>query len=243
MISAQTEQLLHDMHVAEKTYRPSREVCDSLRTKNLVMLVGPVAIGKSYVIDQITASLSNFKQIPMFTTREARPDDKPSMFRVRSHTDASIAEIFDEIKSGKLVQYIVHITTGRIYGTTLKDYDAEYNLLPTLPGVVDSLAQLPFNSTSAIYLTARPEVWQMWLNSRYPNKNAERAKRIEEAILSLEWALDDSRESTISWVENSIQTPERTIEDVINIVKYKQEGDPAAREYAKQMLELAISER
>jgi hypothetical protein len=242
MISSQTEKILETMHAIEKTYQPSKEVADSLRQKNLVMLVGPVAIGKSYLIDLIAANNPEFKQVPMFTTRDARPDDKPNMFRIQPHTDASVLNIFEEIKKANLVQYIVHLTTGRVYGTTATDFSAKYNLLPTLPGVVNALTQLPFAKTSTIYLTARPEVWQMWLSSRYPHKDAERAKRIKEAIISLEWALADEQQSNISWVENNIQTPEKTVEDIINIVKYNHQGDPGAREYAKQMLKLAIDE-
>src|SRR5688572_17109905 len=111
------EKILEAIRAAEKTYRPSQEVTDSLRDKTLVMLVGPVAIGKSFIIDQLTSHQPEFKQVSVFTTRDARPDDNPDLFRIRPHTEASLTEILDQIKQGKLVQYTIHPTTGRIYGT------------------------------------------------------------------------------------------------------------------------------
>lgn len=234
--------ILEAIQKAENSYKPSQEVADALAQKTLVMLIGPVAIGKSFIGTQIVKSDPEFEQTTVLTTREQRPDDLPGHFRFKSHEVEPLTKILNDIQKGDLVQYMVHTTTGNIYGTALEDYKGTYNLLPTISNVVNKLAQLPFSATYAIYLTARPEIWQMWLDSRYPTKNAERTKRIKEAITSLQWALADEQRATISWVENNIQTPERTIEDIINIVKYKDQGDPTARQYAEQMLELAINE-
>jgi hypothetical protein len=244
MTATRTEKIIENIKAAEKNYRPSQEVADSLSQKTLVMLVGPVAVGKSFVSNLVAESDPEFNEVSVFTTREARASDGSGLFRIKPHTDESLSAILDEIKAGTLVQYMVHTTTGRIYGSTVEDYSGTYNLLPTISSVVDQLTQLPFKAATAIYVTTRPEVWIMWLNTRYPDKeDTERAKRIEEAIVSLEWALADERQSTVSWIENDIQTPEKTVEDVINIVKYNQQYNPVAREYAKQMLELAINER
>ncbi|MDN5274295.1 MAG: hypothetical protein JWP06_196 [Candidatus Saccharibacteria bacterium] len=243
MLSNETKKKLGEIQATETTYLPSEDVARSLHDKVLVMLVGPVAIGKSFVIDQIIRTDPEFKPVPVFTTRDSRAGEDPELFRTQPHTDESLAEIFDAIDQKTLIQYTVHPTTGRIYGTVAGDYNAPYNLLATLSGAVEPRAKLPFAASHTVCLVARPEVWRLWLNKRYPENSAERTKRIEEAIICLRWALEDKPHVNISWVENNIQTPERTIEDIINIVKYNQQGDVSARKYAAQMLELAINEK
>ena len=241
MASDQTENIVKAIQSAQKTYTPSPRVVESLKDKTLVMMVGPVAIGKSFIIDKVTEKDQDFMATPTFTTRGARPDDAPGLFITRPHTEQELAEILDEIQQGELVQYVIHPTTHNIYGTKPEYYSAKYNFLPTLSSSVGT-ARKPFGNSIALFIVARPEVWKMWLDARYPIKNEERAKRIHEAIISLEWGLANEDKSNIAWVENSIQTPEKTVEEVINIVKYKKQGDKSAKEYARQMLKLAKSE-
>lgn len=241
MVSDQTENLIQAIQVAEKTYRPSSTVAKSLRDKTLVMLIGPVAIGKSFIIEHVVARDKEFGPVPVFTTREARPDDAPGLFHIRPHTEDELAKILDEIQHGVLVQYMVHPTTHNVYGTKPEYYSARYNLLPTISTVADTIHR-PFGNGVALFIVTKPETWKAWLDIRYPTRSKERAKRIEEAIASLTWALKNEQKSHIIWIENSAQHPEKTIEDVINIVKYNKQGDQAAKQYAQQMLEFAIKE-
>jgi guanylate kinase len=205
------------------------------------MLIGPVAVGKSFIIEHVTAQDKEFNSVPTFTTRDARSDDTPGLFLIRPHTVHGLAQILDEIQQGRLVQYMVHPTTHSVYGTKPEYYSARYNLLPTISTVVDTIHR-PFGSGVAVFIVAKPETWRKWLDIRYPIKSKERTKRLQEAVASLRWALANEKKSNIMWVENSIATPEKTIDDIINIVKYSQKSDEAARIYAEQMLALAVKE-
>lgn len=232
---------LQEIISLQPTYVPSVETAQTLQHKTLVMLIGPAAVGKSYVIEQTLNADPNFAQVTSFTTREPRADDLPGHIAYIPNTNEALSQLLQTIKLGSLVQYAVHSTTGNIYGTTPRDYTATYNMLPTLSTVVESLSALPFQRTVTICLVAKPETWWQWLNDRYKTDGSERTKRIQEAITSLRWMLS-STNPNIRFVENSVSNPQRTIEHIINIVKYNQQTDEKAREYAKQMLSLATNE-
>lgn len=241
MAEKDTEEILETIRVAESTYCPSKEVADTLRDKTLVMIVGPVAVGKSYVISHLTMKDPDFKQVSIFTTRDARPGEHPEDVRSQPRTRSSLTQLQKKIQDGLLVQYTIHPTTGHIYGTLASDYKARYNLLPTLSGAVESRGKLPFADSVVILLVAKPETWQTWLNIRYPEKSDERAKRVNEAIISLRWGLSEERSLNVHWVENDIDHPSKAIEDIINIVKYKKVSDSNAKVCAEKMLEAALN--
>jgi guanylate kinase len=242
MTSVQIDTIIEAIRTSEKTYQPSLRTVETLKQKTLVMLVGPVAIGKSYLIGQVSAIDPEFKQVSVFTTRDQRPDDDPALFRILPHTNKTLFEIQNKIQQGDLVQFTVHPTTGRIYGTEPQNFSVRYNLLPMLASAIDDRIQKPFARAHILFIVARPEIWKRWLDTRYPVKSEERTKRIQEAIISLKWALAENQPYHITWIENSVENPERTIEDITNIVKYNQQDTDSARDYGRQMLELAIKE-
>lgn len=234
MLSAEVQKQLLAAQACEKTYRPNDKVAEKLREKTLVMFVGPTASGKSFLINHIAKTDATFARVPVFTTREPREDDEPGMFRCIPHDDANVSKLLDKIKKGEVVQYAVHPTTGRIYGTEIDDFPGEFNMLATPSDVVDHLRELPFKDTVVIGVTAEPAVWMHRFNQRYSVENEEKAKRLKEAKLSLEWLL---AHPAVRWVDNTVSRPASTIYSVIDIVKYNGQGASEAARYARQIYE------
>ena len=97
----------------QTTYMPNATVAAQLKEKNLVMFVGPASVGKSFLMNRIVERDVDFGRVSVFTTREARPDDEPGMFRNLPHDDANVTMLLDKIQRGEVVQYAVHPTSGR----------------------------------------------------------------------------------------------------------------------------------
>lgn len=237
MLSPEVEKRLLAAQKAEKTYRPNDEICAKLREKTLVMLVGPAAIGKSFLMNHLVEIDEDFGRVPVFTTRDPRPDDEPGMFRCVPHDDEHVGALLDKIEAREVVQYAVHPTSGRIYGSMLDDFSHEFNLLATLSDVVDHLSQQPFKNTVVIGLAAKPEIWQKRFNERYPTQTGEREKRLKEAVKSLNWLLDST---TVKWVDNTAGEPRDTVQSVVNIVKYNNQENPGTREDARRMRDTVL---
>jgi guanylate kinase len=233
MLSDEVQARLNSAKEHEFQYQPNDIVIDEISHKSLVMLVGPVATGKSFVANRIAQLDPDFMRSPVFTTREARPDDEPGMFRVQPHNDASVTMILDQIEKGQLVQYAVHPTTDRIYGTIPADYPASFNMLPVLSNVVDSMRKLPFKEVHVIGLVAPSGAWMSWLNERYPMANEERTKRLKEAEQSLEWLL---QAKNIIWTLNDPDHADNTAQTIIDIVKHGKTSDTSASNDAQEIL-------
>ena len=200
MLSPDVRKRLEKARQREKTYRPNEEVGATLKDKTIVMFVGPVAAGKSYLMNHVTETDQDFARTPVFTTREARPDDEPGMFRTIPHDDNTVGALLDDIEAGMVVQYAVHPTSGRLYGSTESDYSAPFNMLATLSGTVAQLQGLPFKNTVIIGVAVAPKTWQKRLEARYPTASEEKSKRLQEARLSLEWLLS---RSDVRWIDNT----------------------------------------
>lgn len=220
----------------EHLYTPQPSIQDRLHNKSLIMLVGPAAVGKSFVMNYIVAHAPEFRRVPVLTTREARPDDEPGMFRYQPHTDSTLHTILDQIEARELVEYVIHPTSGRLYGTTIEDFPGEYNLLATLSDIVDYFRRLPFKQTYVIGLTTDLGTWQQWFEARYPHSSDERSKRLHEALLSLTWLLASERQSYITWVKNSPDTSEKAAQTIMTLVKQGDiHSDPRAQQAAHDM--------
>lgn len=186
---------------------------ESLRDKTLVMIVGPSAVGKSSLMNQVVLLDPEFARVSGFTTREARENDEPGLYRYL--TNAAARRV---IEQDEVVQFAIHPTTGDIYGTQPRDYPARYNLLDTLSTVVAGLQSLPFEHTVTISLTTEPAAWQSWLLSRYPDSNdKQRKKRLEEARQSIEWSM--AQKSDHYWLVNQPDNLRATAEQLIATVR------------------------
>lgn len=232
MLSSETKKRLAAAQQNETTYRPNDAIAAELAGKTLVMFVGPVAVGKSFLMNHVAEADKDFSRVSVFTTREARPDDEPGMFRYLPHDDAHVSKLLDKIENGEVVQYAVHPTSGRIYGSEAADHSNKFNMLATLSGAVAQLQQLPFKDTVVLGVVARPEFWKKRLKKRYPTPNKEEAKRLREAVLSLDWLLSHEE---VKWIDNSGANADDAMQSIVNIVKYNQTDNMVVAKYAREM--------
>lgn len=236
MLSSDVTTRLQQAASRQSSYVPNAAITAQLKEKNLIMFVGPAAVGKSYLMNHIVDRDIDFGRVSVFTTRDARPDDEPGMFRTIPHDDQNVTQLLDKIEAGEVVQYAVHPTSGRIYGSEITDYAKPFNMLATLSGIVNSLRQLPFQTTHVIGLAVEPDVWLRRFYDR-PMSPDEQSKRLGEAIVSLEWLLDPAHIPEITWVNNTSADESIAVQSVINAVKYNKPGDDTALRTAQSMLE------
>lgn len=214
------------------------EAREVLKDKTLIMVVGPVAIGKSTLMRAVAELNPNFSYVTSFTTRPQRAGE-PSSYRHISNEQATELEA-----TGRAVTFFRHPTTGYIYGTDAESYRTRFNLLDTLSAAVETYRQLPFERTVTISLTTDADTWQKWLDSRYPEPSDERTKRLEEAIMSIEWSL--SQTVGHHWIINRAGGLQQSAAALIATIKdFESAGDipPQAHELLKRAKRLLSYEK
>ncbi len=232
MLSPEVAARLERARAAEKDYQPNDAVASQLAEKTLVMFVAPVAVGKSFLMNRTVETDGDFSRVPVFTTRDPREDVAPGLVRCFPHDVGHVSALLDIIENGEIVQYAVHPTSGRIYGSEITDYPNEYNMLATLSGGVEQLRKLPFKGTSTLGIAVRPDIWLQRLDKRYPEASSERTKRLAEAALSLDWLLAD-QDATI--IDNTASDPNAAVQSIISAVRFDQDSDPNARHYLEEL--------
>lgn len=232
MLSPEIQARLNHARYNENDYQPNAAIAEAIGNKAIVMVVAPAAVGKTTVMDQVVHLSPDFGRVPVFSTRDARPDDEPGMFRLSPHDDTHVSQLLDKIERRDVVQYAVHPTQGTIYGTEAGDYPAKYNLLATLSSVVKGMRALPFEQTFTIGLITDPDHWQQWFNERFPDAHKDRRKRLNEAEQSLEWLLGDDQ---TLWLYNQPGASEQTAQTLIHIVE-REDQPKDLRHEAEQLL-------
>lgn len=199
-----------------------------LRSKTLVMLVGPTASGKSTVIQAACQLDKSFSYVQSFTSRAQRDVyDNSYMF-------LPLKQVHYLHDTGQTVTYVEHPTTGDIYGTTLSSYRTEFCVLDTLFNTVDTYQNLPFARTIMVSLTTPAQKWLEHFHARFDRETPEADKRRAEAALSINWSLEQS--TNHFWLVND-STPEAAATKLIAIAKGQSTGDDGAP-IARTILEL-----
>lgn len=174
----------------------SQEAKNILATKVIVPIVGISAIGKNALMKELRGK-TGFHQSSGFTTRPKRTPEEDAY---REHyVGINIQDLLSGTGDEELVQYAVHSQTGTVYGTMLKDYEGQYNLLDTLSTEVAAFQQLGFSACRTTVIVAEPDQWQYRFNSNHFSQ-PEQLARIKEGIGSLAWSLEQG--TTISWLVN-----------------------------------------
>lgn len=219
MLSEAVRERLIAAKLAQPDYAPSLATRTKLGSKaiNIALFVGPAAIGKTHLMERIEELDPRFGRVPVFSTRDARPDDDPAMFRLFPHDDKNVTAILDNIDKGAYVQYAVHPTQHRIYGTEPDDYLSEYNMLAALASGVDQFLELPFENKHIIGLSAEPAIWARWFNRRYP-AGEDRQKRLAEAIISLDWLLAPEQGRSVTFIKNRDDEDQEVAREIIEAV-------------------------
>ncbi len=236
MKSPDTFVLLDTLAAKQDEYLPNETVQQTIRDKTVVMLVGPSCAGKSLARDRIVAmDPKNFGIVNSFTSRAPRRDDTEETRSYVPHTNEGIADVHDRIQRGEVVQYAVHPTTSRLYGTLPTGYPAKYNLLDTVWNAAASIRQLPFEATPFVGIVSEPDPWMEWFSKRFSNDSPERPSRLLEAAQSLSWLL--SQPDTI-WAVNEPADRTAAARTIIDITLGQSGGDERGPELANACLQV-----
>ena len=192
------------------------------------MLVGPSCIGKSTIMNEVVRLDERFSRVRSFTTRSPRTNDEPGHYFYLTADELEVKQA-----NGEVISSVMFPTSGQTYGTLTSSYTSEYCLLDTLANSVEVYRNLPFANTIAVSVTTSAELWQKRFTGRYPKPSDEATKRLEEARLSINWSLNDTK---TLWLVNR-DSPKESATNLLQII----ESGTATRDAAANvhaMLEL-----
>lgn len=206
---------LQSVREAQDSYVPNEHVGATLANKELVMIIGPAAVGKSFLIDELTKRHDDFGKVKSFATRPPRPDDTPETMMTIEPSDESLTKILDCIDNRDVVNYSVHPTTHALYGTFTDSYPSTYNLLPTLATSTAALEAAPFRAHHLVGLVATINSWDAWFEKRTFADNNDRRARLLEASVSLDWLLS---QPDVDIVVNQKGQIDRAVTDMEEVI-------------------------
>jgi len=239
MLSDQTIQTLNQLYAGQETYEPSLDTADKLASKTIIMMVGATCQGKNLVMDTATKLDERFIVAGTRTSREPRDGDDRGRYTYYQNSDEGLQPVFESIAEHTMVQYVVNPYSQLIYGSTVEDYPAEYNLADVFSSGVNNFRRLGFKRALVVTLVSEPSSWLKRFDERFPQGDSQRQARKDEAIESLTWSLSQQRNHY--WVRNVDGQPEVAAQEVINIALGTSDGQLDARKLAEACLEAAWS--
>ena len=172
-------------------YKPNPQVLEAMSRIKVVCTVGPSASGKTTVMKALVEQSQDFEFVLDETSRQPRAGEVDNVDFLFRTTDQIIADI----QSGNLVQVALG-PNGDFYCTRPQSYPLGTGLIALVPAAVKEFRQLPIGSFKAAFIVpATFELWQDWLNKQARLSNwthQQLAKRLDEAKVSYEFALNDS---------------------------------------------------
>ncbi len=207
----------------EADFYPSVEVVEQLRTRTLVAFIGAMAVGKTTCMEQVAKLDTEFAVVKSFATRPRRTNEPDNDYRFLDGTeDLDRIAAMVASRSGGLVQYGVHPTTGHVYGSEISDYNQPYSMLATLTKNVEVLRQTPFGKMVELTLVTEPTEWLRRFRKKGFSAN-EAKQRALEGKQSLEWSLDQG--DNMVWV----CTPSSVHPDTAVVIRRFSKRDSPAR--------------
>lgn len=170
-------------------YRPAPHVIDRLKQVDFVAVIGPTSVGKTTLINAAMEREPRLHLVLNNTTRAPRPGEREGvdyLFQTRAVMEARIAK-------GEYVQ-VAPSVLGELYATAPEGYVTEgVSLMAVLADAMPVFRSLPFKRIRSIFVT--PPDWQTWEQrlSAHGFTPEQRAKRLDEAKRSLQFALDDEQ--------------------------------------------------
>lgn len=234
-MNSRAEQLASILAEAKNSYVPNAEVQAALSQSAFIAIVGPIAVGKSTVIEAVCELDPEFNDVKGFTTRDPRPGERAGEYREYwPHTEESLEEINRRRQAGELVQYTVHGNTGRVYASELIDYASSFNIMPTLPQGIAPLENLPFRQLMVMSLVCSPHEWRRRFNLRASGMEASDIhKRTVEACSNLKWSLE--REDTI-WIKSRQNKVDEAARKIIAVARGHDENTTNHRKTGEKLL-------
>ncbi|MDO8335376.1 MAG: hypothetical protein Q7T74_01150 [Candidatus Saccharibacteria bacterium] len=162
-----------------KTYKPNKEIKAQLVDKIMVPLVGPTAVGKSFLAKRVTELDATFSEMATITTRASRPNDPDHVI-----ADVDMDDFAGLIEAGELVQFEPH-ESGNLYGTTPDCYIGNKIIAPILSTGVETYQQLGFKQVTPMGIVAPSDTWGERLRERAEGDDY--IDRLQEARKVLKW--------------------------------------------------------
>ncbi|MDB5162175.1 MAG: hypothetical protein JWM52_683 [Candidatus Saccharibacteria bacterium] len=204
-------------------YQPNAETKAILQSKTILEIIAPAAEGKSSIMLMIEHTNKKFSFVNGFTTRKKEARDPEHLYKY-VNSEEELNELFDRIEQGSLVQYIQHPTTKQLYGSFPEDYENDYSMLDVLSSAVAFFEVLPFKRKIKIALVSKGNEWIKRLLARYPEPNEERTKRVNEALQSLGWVLEQPKDSLV-WIENKAGDMDYAVNRIIDLIENDQPSE------------------
>jgi hypothetical protein len=222
----------------QDSYVPGPHVETHLSWRSGVVIVGPMAVGKTTLLDYVPDRDNDFGAATSFTTRKERPSDtsrnSTNLYRYLPADEATYADILEKIMDGSLVHFAVHPSTDAVYGSELGDYSSEYMLLDRVYSSVNKAVDLPFDNISIATILAEPDNWKRMFGYRSREIIIEeKARRLEEGCQSLEWSLNQEQ---MNWIMNPERRVTKAVDEVIKLGRFGYTSDIAGPSDAEALL-------
>ncbi len=162
-----------------KTYNPGHEVKRQLARKIIVPLVGPSAVGKSFLTRRVTELDPTFSEMATITTRASRSNDPDHVM-----SGVGMDEFAEMIEAGELVQFEPH-PSGSLYGTTPDCYVGNKIVASILSTGIKNYQKLGFRKVMPMGITAPTDTWSRRLGERAGGDDF--VDRLLEAKEVLKW--------------------------------------------------------
>jgi guanylate kinase len=187
-----------------------------MKKKNLLVLVGPSAVGKTTVANEIVGRHREFSFIRSLTTRLPRGDGNDGEYL---YTDR--AGFLSEVESGGILEYTEY--DGTLYGTPRSEIERiiEDGKTPLLVLDINGAISLTKSgselSPCVIYLTENEQTLKARLQQRYLSGKAKQTSRYESRMARNAWEREHFAEfsSVFFDVINGKSTPKETADYVL----------------------------
>lgn len=215
-------------------YLPTNiDTLNALSAVSLTTLIGPAAVGKSSLIQEVIELDSDITSNIGFTTRPRRKNENNGLYNFIDHTKENVNSIKEQVINGELVQYSVHPTTGYIYGSTIESYKSKYVLMDVSANSLLQIKRIPFQFLETVGVVCNSDAWlARFLDRKVDMEDAK--NRVIEGISSLEFLLDLGSE--VNWLDNSSLDIETSSKILIDFIKYENSLNYLDRKIGEQLL-------
>ncbi len=227
----------------EPGYQANEEVRKQQQEITLGCLIGPLAVGKTAIANDIVRRNPEFGKVHGFTTRGKRDGETENAYRFLAgfNPDAAqkataMEQILEKTKRGELVQFTVS-RDGNVYGSEIDDYPASYSVLPCFAHAVEDLRQRPFRRVVSVGIALPLDQYKQRLYNRLLVSDSAIDSRLKEAESSYQWLLNDSQ---VRWVNNSDGSLGAATDHTIDIIKGNGDSSEQAHRHAGQILEWLV---